>query len=358
EAPDGRGGPDAGGGAHPDLGLHQQPGQADQPVGERSLERPGAARERSRAPLNAGGGPHPGPHRARTGEGFARRASSGLPSAFESGLDRLARLLAGGPEVGSTSRYGAVSRLARRAVLRATRLGANHQQEVDQAIIEALRSVAAAGDGEHRHLTARLNALEVELASALRALAEVPRGRSRGAPAEGWRTMLLRLLEPGAPPLPLGSAREGVAEVETDVGSLLLPAHDRVVLPILAGSGTWEPDESALIDRKLGAGMTAVDLGAHVGYLTIRAARAVGATGRVIAVEPAPLNFALLNANLRRNGFANVLTIPAAAWRKSGTARLEVDPYNTGDHRVFQVDRRDAHVEVPALALDDLLPEE
>ncbi|HKN50361.1 MAG TPA: FkbM family methyltransferase [Actinomycetota bacterium] len=251
-----------------------------------------------------------------------------------------------------------MSRLARRAVLRATRLGANHQQEVDQAIIEALRSVAAAGDGEHRHLTARLNALEVELASALRALAEVPRGRSRGAPAEGWRTMLLRLLEPGAPPLPLGSAREGVAEVETDVGSLLLPAHDRVVLPILAGSGTWEPDESALIDRKLGAGMTAVDLGAHVGYLTIRAARAVGATGRVIAVEPAPLNFALLNANLRRNGFANVLTIPAAAWRKSGTARLEVDPYNTGDHRVFQVDRRDAHVEVPALALDDLLPEE
>ena len=69
----------------------------------------------------------------------------------------------------------------------------------------------------------------------------------------------------------------------------------------------------------------------------------------MVALEPAPLNFALLNANLRRNGVANVLTIPAAAWRKSGTARLEVDPHNTGDHRVFQVDRREMEQDVRVL---------
>src|SRR5439155_769289 len=177
---------------------------------------------------------------------------------------------------------------------------------------------------EHRHLTARLNALEVELASALRALAEVPRGRSRGAPAEGWRTMLLRLLEPGAPPLPLGSAREGVAEVETDVGSLLLPAHDRVVLPILAGSGTWEPDESALIDRKLGAGMTAVDLGAHVGYLTIRD----GPDGRTLAPADARRVLAPRDPGDRRGpaGRGGLLRIARVRRGDPGAARPGVEP--------------------------------
>jgi FkbM family methyltransferase len=280
----------------------------------------------------------------------------------------LADLVARGPQIDSNSRYGWVSRAARIAVQRATRLSSNHQREVDAAVLEVVNAIAAqqqdavaaleaelsARDEEVRRLTARLNAIEVELASALRALAEAPAASDRPG---AWRAMLTRT-ESWGPVLPPATAPEGIAAVEADIGPMLLPAHDRVVLPILRDTGTWEPEESARLEASLRPGMNAIDLGAHVGYLTIRAARAVGPGGRVIAVEPAPLNFALLNANLRRNGVGNVLTIPAAAWRRSGSATLEVDPYNTGDHRVFQLDQREDRVEVVALALDDVLPEE
>src|SRR6185369_11593097 len=41
-----------------------------------------------------------------------------------------------------------------------------------------------------------------------------------------------------------------------------------------------------LIARRLAAGMTAVDVGANVGWHTLALARRVGASGRVVALEP------------------------------------------------------------------------
>ena len=44
----------------------------------------------------------------------------------------------------------------------------------------------------------------------------------------------------------------------------------------------------------LGPGMTFVDVGAHIGLLTLAGARSVGNTGEVYAIEPGPSSIQLL----------------------------------------------------------------
>jgi FkbM family methyltransferase len=87
--------------------------------------------------------------------------------------------------------------------------------------------------------------------------------------------------------------------------------------------GIWEPDITALVRRALAPGDTFVDVGAHAGYFTVLASGLVEESGRVVAVEPCPRNFAALTANLeieksRRN--VRVVNMAAAATR--GTVSL------------------------------------
>jgi FkbM family methyltransferase len=77
-------------------------------------------------------------------------------------------------------------------------------------------------------------------------------------------------------------------------------------------SGSFEPKAEQTIGRHLGPGMTAIDVGANVGYHTLRMARATGPGGQVIAIEPAPRALARLRRNLALNAFANVEVVAAA----------------------------------------------
>jgi FkbM family methyltransferase len=120
----------------------------------------------------------------------------------------------------------------------------------------------------------------------------------------------------------------------TDVGELWLPADCQVVTPALEADGTWDPEDGAALAAALEPGMTVLDVGAHVGYFAILAARIVGPRGRVLAVEPDPLNFSLLRANIERLGLDWVETVNAAAWRSSGTLELSRSEVNSGDHRI------------------------
>jgi FkbM family methyltransferase len=126
---------------------------------------------------------------------------------------------------------------------------------------------------------------------------------------------------------------------------------------------TYEPFEAELIERAAQAGMTAVDIGANVGYLTVLLGHRVGAAGKVIAFEPDPTNFALLRRSVEANLLANVTCEQAAVMGSTSTASLYLSGVNFGDHRVF--DAKDdeqfnagaprAKVEVRAVSLDDYL---
>jgi len=60
------------------------------------------------------------------------------------------------------------------------------------------------------------------------------------------------------------------------------------------------------------SGETVVDVGAHIGFYTLKAARDVGPKGTVIAIEPDPQNFLLLSENIAINHFHNVIAVNAA----------------------------------------------
>jgi len=67
-----------------------------------------------------------------------------------------------------------------------------------------------------------------------------------------------------------------------------------------------------------------VDVGAHIGKYVIPTAKVVGESGLVIAIEPHPENYALLNKNIKLNGLKNVVTLNLAVWREDCKLKLFV----------------------------------
>src|SRR5215471_2044376 len=87
--------------------------------------------------------------------------------------------------------------------------------------------------------------------------------------------------------------------------------------------GEYEPE--GFVPR---VGQTVVDVGAQVGFYTIRAAWAVGPTGRVFSLEPDPVTFLLLEANIRDNGLQNVRAINAACGAVDGPVFFDAQPHS------------------------------
>jgi FkbM family methyltransferase len=141
-------------------------------------------------------------------------------------------------------------------------------------------------------------------------------------------------------------------------GRLRLKTHevpDVYVSRYLRRDGIWEPLATRSFLEPLRPGAVAVDVGANLGYYTVLAGAAVGAEGRVVAVEPEPRNAALLEENVRLNGFDDrVEIVAAAAGEAEGSTLLYLGEANLGDHRAFDSGDGRKAIEVPIVALDDL----
>jgi FkbM family methyltransferase len=102
-------------------------------------------------------------------------------------------------------------------------------------------------------------------------------------------------------------------------------------------------------------GATVVDIGANIGFFTRRFASWVGEAGRVIALEPEPLNFADLRDVLREDGtLPRVRLLEAAAAEYAGTAQLKLNPLHPGDHKLAG---DGSGIDVKVVRLDDVLAE-
>ncbi len=141
--------------------------------------------------------------------------------------------------------------------------------------------------------------------------------------------------------------------VLSDAGLLRLPADDGVMLPLLSSNGVWEPELSTLIDSLVEPGGVFVDIGAYVGYHTLRVLSRLGTSGAVVAVEPHLAATSLLRHNVSVNvseAVAERLTvITAAAWDTPGL--LAVEPAMTGGVIVRPAADGDEET-VPAVRLD------
>ncbi len=90
--------------------------------------------------------------------------------------------------------------------------------------------------------------------------------------------------------------------------------------------GTWEPGVTHLFETFLERGMVVVDVGAHIGYFSLIAARRVGPVGKVYAFEPAPENYALLVKNIELNGYRNIMPVRYAVANYEGDATYFLHP--------------------------------
>ena len=70
-----------------------------------------------------------------------------------------------------------------------------------------------------------------------------------------------------------------------------------------------------LMDGILRPGANVIDVGANIGYNAVYAARRVGPTGHVLAIEPAADNLAILRDNIATNSLNNIVVQPVAAGR-------------------------------------------
>ena len=110
----------------------------------------------------------------------------------------------------------------------------------------------------------------------------------------------------------------------------------RAFLAAYSGYKTWI--EAGPVDRLrefVPAGSTVVDVGANVGFFTMKFALWVGEQGRVIAVEPDRENFEVLAAKVKKAGLQDRVRLhQAAAAAETGSVRLRRNELHPGDHRI------------------------
>lgn len=107
----------------------------------------------------------------------------------------------------------------------------------------------------------------------------------------------------------------------------------------------------------VGPGSTVIDVGANIGFFSLRFAAWVGRDGRVIAIEPEARNIASLQRRVARAGLSDVVTcVQAAAADRSGQVRLAINQGHPGDHHLADHGEPVAAVTLDELAADDSRP--
>jgi len=104
---------------------------------------------------------------------------------------------------------------------------------------------------------------------------------------------------------------------------------------------------------RLKRGDVFVDVGAHIGKYSVVVAKVVGENGLVIAIEPHPENYKVLNRNVRLNNLNNVIALNIAAWSKEGKLKLFIG--KGSDLHSVKRDHGLGFYYVQAKALDDVL---
>ena len=97
----------------------------------------------------------------------------------------------------------------------------------------------------------------------------------------------------------------------------------------------YERCTANLFKELLRPGMVVVDVGAHVGFFTLLAARSVGLQGKVYSFEPESQNYALLLKNVVLNGYSSVVAKQKAVSNKPGITDLYLSSLDTGSHSIY-----------------------
>jgi FkbM family methyltransferase len=136
-------------------------------------------------------------------------------------------------------------------------------------------------------------------------------------------------------------------------GRVFLRYREDIGLAVLL-SGGFESAEIAFAVEQARPGTVVIDVGANIGMFTIPLAHAVGARGRVVAIEPSPENVRRLETNIELNALENVTVEPIAAAERAGSTllRLATDPAFHSTATVAEARETNLTISVPTETLD------
>jgi FkbM family methyltransferase len=117
-----------------------------------------------------------------------------------------------------------------------------------------------------------------------------------------------------------------------------------------------EYDVTQFVFQALSRGDTFIDVGAHAGLYTVIASKRVGPTGKLLSVEPNPLNLRFLELNIKLNNLLNVQVIPKALSDKSGKMNLFYSPKETAFTSLRKASNQSA-IETAVTTIDDIAEE-
>jgi FkbM family methyltransferase len=164
-----------------------------------------------------------------------------------------------------------------------------------------------------------------------------------------WRKRVSRTVRGKLCSLPLSTHGVGVA-VATKNGLLVVDPRDFGVSRSLLSRGSYDWPAIAWLSSLLDRQSRIVVVGAHLGAVLIPLALRSGSRN-IIALEPSPSTYRLLEMNLALNGLTDVTVHRMAVGDCSRSIRFTQNPLNSGNSRVSPR----GEIIVPMTTLDSLL---
>jgi FkbM family methyltransferase len=129
---------------------------------------------------------------------------------------------------------------------------------------------------------------------------------------------------------------------------------DRHIAPRIILFGKWEDDNDELIQDLVAEGDTCFDIGANLGYYTIRLAQKVGPKGKVYSFEPNPELFPYLKESVAINHFEGRSALyQNAVGSKAGSGRITFEYSNMGGGGIDAISDP-GHGPIEIVAIDSL----
>ena len=155
---------------------------------------------------------------------------------------------------------------------------------------------------------------------------------------------------------------DGVILMEVQGSKMYVDYRDEGLAPYLFSTGVYGRQDTELFKEQIRPGMVVVDVGANIGYYALIAAKLVGNEGKVYAFEPVSNNYDLLVANIKVNGYTNIIPIPKAVSNKCGKALLFINKVNLTTPSLSQdnvtghisTDIMSAGLSTPSLSRDEV----
>ena len=89
--------------------------------------------------------------------------------------------------------------------------------------------------------------------------------------------------------------------------------------------GHHEPHTTSFVSKYIVKDMVCIDVGANIGYYSTLYSKNVEYNGKVISIEPSPINFEFLKKNLEKQKMDNFICYNIAAGEKEGQVKFCLD---------------------------------